>query len=79
MNKTATKVRCKAHCTYATQNENELQMAYFAGVYDPDPESDNGSFFKATPSFNMTVGVMNKQHFQSGKDYYVDLIPVEGD
>ncbi len=45
-------------------------------VYDLDPESENGRFFKYTPTGQITLGILNpsiKDFFVPGKAYYVDF------
>ena len=49
-------------------------------VYSDDPESENAKFFNATPSGQITMGVVNEaaaEIFQVGKEVYVDFFPVE--
>lgn len=43
-------------------------------VYDPNPESENGKFFAATPGGNIQLSVVNEtaaQQFEVGQEYYV--------
>lgn len=49
-------------------------------VYDPDPSSENGQFFRWTPSGIITMGVVNEdaaKQFVEGDEVYVDFTPVE--
>ena len=49
-------------------------------VYDPDPSSENGQFFRWTPSGQITMAVVNEsaaKAFVEGKEVYVDFTPVE--
>lgn len=51
-------------------------------VYDENPESENGQFFKYTPSGQISLSVVNvdtASHFQVGKEYYVDFSPAKQD
>ena len=48
-------------------------------VYDPDPSSENGRFFRWTPSGTITMGVVNDSasaQFVEGEEVYVDFTPV---
>jgi hypothetical protein len=82
------KIRCKAVCTKVDQNKDTDGVVYqevseFAGVYSPDPKSENAWFAKATPFFVLQIGIDNSAAFGSfsvGQQYYVDISPaVTGD
>lgn len=48
--------------------------------YDPNPESENGRFFAATPGIQMNLGILNPAVlplFEAGKDMYVDFTPAD--
>lgn len=45
-------------------------------VYDSNPESENGQFFKATPWGQITLGTMNPaaaEQFLPGTEFFVDF------
>lgn len=45
-------------------------------VYDPDPNGENGQFFRWTPSGQIRMGVVNEAaaaQFEVGKTVYVDF------
>lgn len=47
-------------------------------VYDENPESENGKFFKYTPGGQITLEVVSPETaklFVPGKEYYVDFTP----
>lgn len=47
-------------------------------VYDEDPESENGKFFKYTPGGEIEMHVVNPETanlFEPGKEYYIDFTP----
>lgn len=48
-------------------------------VYDPDPSSENGQFFRWTPFGQITMGVVSEEtakQFVEGEEMYVDFTPV---
>ncbi len=50
------------------------------GVYDPNPGSENHSFWKASPSLSMNLFIDNHSAadlFEVGKEYYVDVSPAK--
>lgn len=68
--------RAKFKCTM-----NEKGQIALTTVYDPNPESENGRFFAATPSGSISLGVVNEsaaELFEPGKEYYVDFSPATG-
>lgn len=77
---------CKARCN-RVEHHGSAQVqyeGYSIGLgspqYDPNPESENGRFFTATPSINIQLGVLNVEAaklFEEGKDYYVYFVPCE--
>ena len=76
--------RCKVKCSHTGQTLNGgstsreiLHTAKFTAVYDSNPNSENGKFFKWTPSATFDLGAITGQFFEVGKEYYVDFIPVE--
>lgn len=49
-------------------------------VYDPDPTSENGSFFKATPNGTIDIGIVSPEvsgYFEPGAEYRVTFERVE--
>ena len=56
-------------------NKNGEAEAKFSAVTDGSQEAEE--FFAATPYGELELGVMNAQHFEVGKDYYIDITPVE--
>lgn len=78
--------RCKARVTSVTRpyegNVTGFKVILGAPEYDPDPESENGKFFEATPCINMELYVSNEaaeKAFPEGKDVWVDFTPCEED
>lgn len=56
------------------------EIVDFNAVYSSDPETENYSFSKATPSLNLTMSITNPGAFgafEAGKEYYLDFTPVE--
>jgi hypothetical protein len=49
-------------------------------VYDEDPNSENGKFFRYTPAGQIDLSTINPEalkQFEVGKEYYVDFTPAE--
>jgi len=49
-------------------------------VYDSNPESENGKFFKWTPYGSIEMGTVNPEaakEFEVGKEYYVTFEKAE--
>ena len=49
-------------------------------VYDPDPQSENGRFYKYTPSGEIKLSVLNPDAaaaFEIGEEYYVEFTRAE--
>lgn len=47
-------------------------------VYDPDPESENGKFYKYTPGGKISLSTVNpfvRDFFKRGGEFYVDFTP----
>ena len=72
-------VRAKFRCeSNSVQGDSGSQITLRA-VYDSNPASENGQFFKWTPSGEIRMGVVNPaaaEQFAEGKEYYVDFTPV---
>lgn len=67
-----TTVRAK----FKVQSNENGQITLYA-VYDPNPESENGKFFKYTPSGQINIGIVNESAvipFKVGAEPYVDFI-----
>lgn len=68
-------VRCKFRCTQApaerVADRGETFTATFEPVYSGSQE--NAEFFKYTPGVSLRLDVMAKQHFEAGKEYYLDI------
>lgn len=48
-------------------------------VYDANPKSENGQFYKATPSGSISLGTVNSsvaEILKVGSEVYVDFTPV---
>lgn len=74
--------RCKARVSKVEKNAygEGYMIALGSPPYDPDPESENGKFFEATPAIQMQLGLLNEgalEAFPEGKDVYVTFTPVE--
>lgn len=82
MTTTMTNTRCKFTCMsvkkakhYHQDNDAFLYTAEFMPVTGGSTEND--SFFDATPSGKLAIGTYTDDRFEVGKDYYLDIIPVE--
>jgi hypothetical protein len=71
-------IRCKVKCTETGLMTGDQHKAKFSAVYNADPNSENGKFFKYTPSLSLDLGIIKNQHFAVDKEYYLDFTPVEG-
>lgn len=73
--------RCKFRCHSVIDSYGDTKVVNLSAVYAPDdPESENGQFWTATPSGQITLTINNPAGaaiFEQGKDYYVDLTPAE--
>jgi hypothetical protein len=71
-------VRAKFKWTAKEAGGSYPSISLHAVVGGDNPEND--SFFKATPSGNIGLGVVNEEaasQFEVGKEYYVDFTPAE--
>lgn len=76
------RVRCKFKCTEVTKRTHWnpkdpgrfLYTAEFSVVIADGDE--NKKFFEATPSGTLKVGTFKEDHFQPGKEYFIDIVPV---
>ena len=72
------KTRCKFKCTHVEAQGSESdpqQYARFEAVVSGSPE--NESFFRWTPSGQLSLGVVRGGQFEVGKEYYLDITPAE--
>lgn len=59
---------------------NEGAKITLQAVYDPDPASENGRFFKYTPSGSISLSTVNPDaasQFKPGDKFYVDFHKAE--
>ncbi len=68
-------VRCKFKCVTASPDPSPY-TASFEPVYGGSEENDQ--FFAATPGGSISLSVIRGQHFEPGKEYYVDFTPAGG-
>lgn len=70
------KTRCKFKCIEKKENEDSNSYQFHAVGKDGCPE--NESFFKWTPSGQLSIGCTNKDvSFEVGKEYYIDITPAQ--
>lgn len=53
---------------------------FLVPVYSEDPNHENKSFWDATPSGEIRMGINNQKafdQFELGKEYYIDFTKVE--
>lgn len=65
------KFKCESVCFYEDSGEVVLKP-----VYDSDPESENGKFYKYTPAGEINLSIVSKETvdmFEAGKEYYIDF------
>lgn len=71
--------RCKVKCTEVVkQLWGDKQIVYsskLVPVYGDSPE--NKAFYAATPGGQLSLATTSNEHFEVGKDYYVDFTPVD--
>lgn len=71
-------VRAKFKCESNKVDGANGSQITLAAVYDANPNSENGKFFKYTPSGQIHLGIVNEAaavQFVEGKEYYVDFAP----
>lgn len=72
--------RCKFKCTEVTKRTGWADIPF---IHDAkfqavtEGSEDNKKFFAATPSGNLHVGTVREGTFEAGKEYYLDITPVE--
>ena len=69
--------RCKFKCTRVEKmgTEGTDQHAKFEAVISGSEE--NESFFRWTPSGQLSLGTVREGQFEEGKEYYLDISPAE--
>jgi hypothetical protein len=74
-------VRCKFKCHEVTKRVgwggNPFVYAAKLTVVTDQTSEENKAFFAATPSGSLEVGTVKQDVFEVGREYYVDLTPVE--
>lgn len=83
-------VRAKFKCTSVTEREfgggktvKDIELAAVMPPYKdgkPDPEHPNASFFAASPSGALKMGVLNpiaSAQFAVGREYFIDFTPAD--
>jgi hypothetical protein len=71
-------VRCKFKCITASpkiEGDGATHSATFDPVYTGSDE--NKEFFRYTPGGHLRLDVVTQQHFEPGKEYYIDITPAE--
>jgi hypothetical protein len=68
-------VRCKFRCRSAPAAGEGPFTAAFEPVTSGSPENDQ--FFQYTPTGLLTLSVTRQQHFEVGKEDYLDITPAE--
>lgn len=73
------RTRAKFACISATKVPGGAISFNFTAVYSSDPESENGKFWKYTPSGNLALlgTKLPIDAFEPGKEYYLDITPAE--
>ena len=72
-------VRAKFKVVSKSAETNGGYGVTLSAVYDPDPSSENGQFFRWTPFGCITMGVVSEEtakQFVEGEEMYVDFTPV---
>lgn len=73
-------VRAKFKCNEIRISEGKFRSFKFGPVYSNEPDSENKSFWDATPQGSLELGITNDKAwpmFEIGKEYYLDFTPVE--
>lgn len=72
--------RAKFTVTNVTDTPDGAAISLNA-VYDSNPDSENGKFFKYTPSGSISLQIVNPtaaEVFKVNQEVYVDFTPVSG-
>ena len=70
-------VRAKFKCVDKSGSENDTQIKLEAVTSGSE---ENKTFFKYTPSDQISMGTINKEaaaQFEVGKEYYIDFSPAQ--
>ncbi len=70
-------MRCKVYCSYKQPVEGGVHL-HFAPVVDGSEE--NKQFFRYTPGAQISIYTVNfpvAEHFEQGKEYYLDFTSTE--
>lgn len=75
-------VRCKYRCDEVTKkrhwDRSKKEFLYIAKFYAVIQDSlENQKFFEATPVGSLEIGTYKEDHFEVGKEYYLDLTLAE--
>lgn len=73
-------VRAKFKVQDIKDEGDNLKTVTLWPVYDPDPNSENGRFYRWTPGGQITLCTINpaaSDQFKLGAEVYVDFHPVE--
>ncbi len=66
--------------TWIVEGAEELRTIVLVPVYDPEPGSENHTFWQATPSGQIMLGTVNPaawQQFELGEEFYIDFTPAK--
>lgn len=72
-------VRAKFKVDRIEEASDGCKTIRLSAVYDANPESENGKFFKWTPSASISLSTINpvaSSQFEEGKEVYVDFTPI---
>ena len=73
-------IRCKLRCLEVKDRLDcvrvELKPVIAKSPSYPGGSEENAKFWAATPSGTLKVGTVRADHFEVGKDYYLDLTAV---
>lgn len=70
------RAKFRVHCTVPAGDGVRIDLS---PVYDSNPDSENGRFYRATPWGQITLGTVNPaaaEQFKNGAEFYVDFTPV---
>lgn len=69
------RAKFRVHCVIPSGDGFRIDLS---PVYDSNPDSENGRFYKATPWGQITLGTVNAaaaEQFKAGAEFYVDFTP----
>jgi len=79
-----TTTRCKFTCMAVKKSKHYRRLSnaddfLYTAEFMPvtGGSTENDSFFDATPSGKLEIGTYTDDRFEVGKDYYLDIVPVE--